>query len=714
MEVADFIPAYPSVRDEQFYQKIYDKKEFNDLKILDKFDNERIGNLEKYQEFVSRFLSTITPYPSLLLFHEMGSGKCVLPDTDVFVNNKYTKIEDIWFEHCGPNVPDTDEMWIDICYKNIFSVSIDSKLVFKKSNVSKLFRQKIDEKICKVTLKNGKSISVTRQHPLLTEHGWMNDIIDNKNVKFIATYDNENIKFIKISKIELVMYTGYVYDLEIPYYHNFLANSIICHNTFSTIGTIENAFSMTNNINKAVVLLKNNRLLKEFRHELVYKATNGKYLPEDYESLSPESLSIRITRLISERYILNTFEMFAKNINRLSNNEIRNKFSNSYIIIDEVQNLQSKEETMGKKSEIINKNFIYHTLHNFLHTVNNSKILLLSGTPVRDNPNEIRNIANLLLPRNNQIEKGTELNKGVLENCLRGYVSYVRIPPSNIKREIIFSVDSKNVGLDKIPVYFDVMSEFQTNIYISTYMSKKYNISNFSFNDPRLKVKNLGSFDEILDDVEKYEDDEDEIITEQGNITISRGFTLYKELSQAINFIFPNRKFGREGFETNIISSNKRISSTSSRTVYRFKPEIRSTIKENLATYSQKFKNIVDSVQEPNKCCFIYIESVSGSGAILLGLILELFGFKMFDGSSNLSTKEKRYSILTGTTSLASETSNVLRNFNSSDNMYGEYLKVIIGSKVLSEGFSLYHVQKVHIVMPHWVSCLYIIKLPFW
>ena len=76
---------YPSYDDPQFNLKIHAKKEFNDfqynINITSDIDTEfnKICNsdfeLTNHQLFVKNFLSSNTPYNSLLLYHGLGSGK---------------------------------------------------------------------------------------------------------------------------------------------------------------------------------------------------------------------------------------------------------------------------------------------------------------------------------------------------------------------------------------------------------------------------------------------------------------------------------------------------------------------------------------------------------------------------------------------------------------------------------------------------------------
>tara|TARA_Y100000782_G_scaffold59184_1_gene65337 strand:+ start:23419 stop:27117 length:3699 start_codon:yes stop_codon:yes gene_type:complete len=75
---------YPNMNDPDFNSKIFLKKEFNDLEIP-KYTGTVVENIDKicesdfelapHQIFVRNFLSFLTPYNSLLLYHGLGTGK---------------------------------------------------------------------------------------------------------------------------------------------------------------------------------------------------------------------------------------------------------------------------------------------------------------------------------------------------------------------------------------------------------------------------------------------------------------------------------------------------------------------------------------------------------------------------------------------------------------------------------------------------------------
>uniref|UniRef100_UPI0039801E0A hypothetical protein n=1 Tax=Salmonella sp. s60131 TaxID=3159722 RepID=UPI0039801E0A len=67
----EFFPFYQSINDispDKFLGEMTVKKEFTERFLHD-------TNLFPHQKFIARFISPYTLYDSLILFHEMGSGK---------------------------------------------------------------------------------------------------------------------------------------------------------------------------------------------------------------------------------------------------------------------------------------------------------------------------------------------------------------------------------------------------------------------------------------------------------------------------------------------------------------------------------------------------------------------------------------------------------------------------------------------------------------
>jgi superfamily II DNA or RNA helicase len=72
---------YPEITDNDFNQKIYEKKEFRDTEVKEKVDynkieyNKKEFTLEPHQVFLKNYISPDTPYNGILVFHQTGVGK---------------------------------------------------------------------------------------------------------------------------------------------------------------------------------------------------------------------------------------------------------------------------------------------------------------------------------------------------------------------------------------------------------------------------------------------------------------------------------------------------------------------------------------------------------------------------------------------------------------------------------------------------------------
>ena len=168
-------------------------------------------------------------------------------------------------------------------------------------------------------------------------------------------------------------------------------------------------------------------------------------------------------------------------------------------------------------------------------------------------------------------------------------------------------------------------------------------------------------------------------------------------------FVFPDGSWGSEGFDNYI----KQVDGS-----YKFNnEEIKDYLIINnkvslpkLFELSSKFWYYINKELEAAETgkpgnSFCYIEFVKGSGAILLGLLLELFGFENFTRKTSVFyrdkgvrklqktfKKKKRFALIT---SKSENIENILQLFNSKENVDGEYLQIVIASKVARDGINL-------------------------
>lgn len=154
--------------------------------------------------------------------------------------------------------------------------------------------------------------------------------------------------------------------------------------TCTAIGVIEKIKNEINNYKGVYVFAKGVNLLNNFVRELRDKCTAGIYLPEDFAKGSERENVIRTRKLYEDYYNFRigdnkptTFQTFAKHLNGLKDSEIINRYSNHILVIDEVHNLRIQDYTEEDSISI------YDEFHRFLHLVDNCKILLMSGTPMK-------------------------------------------------------------------------------------------------------------------------------------------------------------------------------------------------------------------------------------------------------------------------------------------------------------------------------------------
>jgi hypothetical protein len=142
--------------------------------------------------------------------------------------------------------------------------------------------------------------------------------------------------------------------------------------------------------------------------------------PSNYEELSSlekKSLDDQLNEMIRNKYtFINYNGLRLKRLEELTSGFTKNLFDNSVIIIDEAHNLISRIVNKIKKEKVIPENergekeyspkFLAVKLYEYLMSAKNARIVLLTGTPIINYPNEF----------------------GILFNILRGYIKTWNFP----------------------------------------------------------------------------------------------------------------------------------------------------------------------------------------------------------------------------------------------------------------------------------------------
>lgn len=386
-----------------------------------------------------------------------------------------------------------------------------------------------------------------------------------------------------------------------------------------------------------IVLTKGKGLQNNFINEIANVCTSGNYLSNDLISQSNAILKDKRTRRnVKVNYTFETFEVFTKNLKNKSNGEKHLLYENTLFIIDEAHNLRMSSDPEERN--------IYREIYSLFHLLKFRKILLLTGTPMKDKVEEIVDIFNLILKDKLTIQDLNDITTFKVK--IRGYVSYLRAMTSDIDRTEVGQLIGE---LKHFKVYPVNMSRFQSDVYL---------------------------FAKIKDEEEK---------------------SIFNHSRQASSFVFPDKSYGKTGFQTHIVKTSSGYKFTNS--------SIQQELKQNLKKYSAKYADLIERLSndyDNGKLSFVFSEFVKGSGLILLSLLLELNGYVNATVNTNFNRPQKRFVIFTNETSTDIQTRRLVNIFNSPKNMNGKYISTILGSKVIMEGFTFKNIQSEYILTPHW------------
>jgi superfamily II DNA or RNA helicase len=540
-----------------------------------------------------------------------------------------------------------------------------------------------------------------------------NQQIYNKKELYDIYNNTEKTKFMKHQLFISYFFSSYTLYDQLLLYHSMGSGK-----TCTSIASIEKIRTENSSFRGAIIFAKGNLLLKNYQKELL----SDKCLVNPLNKPS-----------IKQYYQFKTFQTFVNLNNEKPDDYLVRQYSNYIIVIDEIHNIRQDDEKT-----------LYKFFHRFLHVIKNCKILLMSGTPIKDKIDEIADIMNLILPKNEQLptkdeflSKYFDVNETTVDNDIRyilkknkinelkskfrGRVSYLQATQSlDVKKEFIGELYGP---LKNIIVFPTRMSEHQTNGYTNA-------------------LSDTNKPDEEEEVIEEDVIEEDESLLPQSNVFEDIENDGANKDSYDVNstsasiFVFPDKSYGMKGFnkyivtETNIRNKNNyNINSELRRFLTENKDksddEYKETLLKNIGKCSSKYehaiRNILESTKESEnkKCIFVYGNQVTGGGVILFSLLLELFDFKNANKDANIlryikkkdndKNKDRLTTVKTGkryiltTTKNAKDSQKIINDvFNHKDNVHGDYINIIIGSRVISEGFSFNHIQEEYIITPYW------------
>lgn len=467
------------------------------------------------------------------------------------------------------------------------------------------------------------------------------------------------------------------------------------------------------NVNK----IKNNKIVNSciehrINKELLLSSTSKKdlvkqgdiFISENYEFIGYAKLSRQIKTLKLK------ISTYTKNVDKqkiLYFNKLRDMFSDRVIILDEVHHIKSPD------NEKITKD-LTDILHDIMYCSKNVRLVLLSATPMFDDPSEIKIIMDLLMKNDNIYKKNIKnlsLFKNQNSNELtpefekmlvyfsKNYVSYMRgenpytfplrLYPSYIKNDSYIS--NKILQPNEYPkydVYSEKIPEDQQIKFLELIKSEASSLQ-------RMHMKNMNYGEKL-----------------SINNDFQKNNTKRIQLS---NICYPpviendtNMIIGITGINTHFTDT-----SSISRMKLKYKP---GTVKkydyflhpDNIQKYSPKIKSILDSILTSTGIVLVYTQFIA-SGVLPLCMALEHAGYDkydkkniLYDMTSENKTKHKKstYITITGDSRLSINLNKEIEVLQSKENKHGGLIKVVIITDKGTEGLDLKNIREIHVMEP--------------
>ena len=202
------------------------------------------------------------------------------------------------------------------------------------------------------------------------------------------------------------------------YNENLIYHEMGTGKTCVAFALTERAKRNSSTFKRVHVFARGSELLTALMRSLVYSCSRGYDIQlEPYQKKDFRAEMTAIRKAVKGFYSFHTFLTFAREIELLGDSQLVERYSNCIFVVDEVHNIK------GDPQGIVYKQFF-----RLFHLVRNRKILLLSGTPMRDEVHEIADIMNLILPLDQQMPTGVEFNKEFLTTLEDGTTEPKNVP----------------------------------------------------------------------------------------------------------------------------------------------------------------------------------------------------------------------------------------------------------------------------------------------
>ena len=255
------------------------------------------------------------------------------------------------------------------------------------------------------------------------------------------------------------------------------------------------------------------------------KKNRGAYLvnlkkPSNYDSLGSQekiSLDQQINEMIKSKYkFINYNGLRNSHLQNMTQNFTINPFDNCVIIIDEAHNLVSRIVNKLK-----NKSALSMKIYEYLMTAENAKIILLTGTPIINYPNEVSILFNILRGKIKTykfklvINSEKKLNQDILNKLFLKYdkvnkfMDYLQYQPSSNTLVITqnpfgFVSQYEKTRYEGIHLDNDLLDTNLTQKEFVTLIAKVLKKADINISAGGVEVNQYKALPDSLDEFKKY------------------------------------------------------------------------------------------------------------------------------------------------------------------------------------------------------------------
>lgn len=322
----------------------------------------------------------------------------------------------------------------------------------------------------------------------------------------------------------------------------------------------------------------------------------------------------------------------------------KGRFNNRLVIIDEAHNMLNGDP--------------YSKIIKILQSSTNYRLLLLTATPFIDTPLDIFPLVNIL--NGEVVFKCDKIPKKYKENITSGNIFFKReidTLTEKAKQDILKYIKGKVSYLTTDKTTFPSVTTIGTPLVYQNFVGK-FKIFHCAMSDHQEQQYN-------------------KVFTSD-----TQSNPLFRDSSYCAMIVYPDNTYGPKGEKKHRYSSNPIL------------------LKKNIFKYSTKLFNLLENLTISSGPVLIFSSLVNYSGTYLIREVLKANGYTKF--SLSKPNKSGNNYVLIDENINPQKRFKYLNILNSPENYKGDLIKIIIGSKTISEGLTMKGISQIHIMEPHW------------